>query len=158
MELATGTYSGSLAKTSCSYQTVTINIPCTSKEHHMPGQSCDMTGDNAPKSFTMVALVCGADTSLGDDGEPGGGMSIGETGGLGSGNPDEIPTMPNLPTIKATSCQRLQALITNGIFKGNATTLFGNINFSSETGYTMGTPIPGQSNPTQSIFRISSGV
>lgn len=107
-ELASGTYSGVLAKTSCSYQTVTINIPCTSKEHHMPGQKCDMTGNDAPRSFTMVALVCGADTSLGDDGEPGGGVSIGNVGGLGSGNPEtETPTMPYIPTFFRTIVRTL---------------------------------------------------
>lgn len=88
-ELASGTYSGALAKTSCSYETVTIRLPCSSpKYHHLSAADCELTGADAPQSYTMVALVCGADTSLGDDGSPGGGVSIGPTGGLGGGEDD----------------------------------------------------------------------
>lgn len=109
-ELATGTYSGVLAKTSCSYETVTVNLPCTSEDQHMPGQSCDMTGDDAPKSYTLVALVCGADTSLGEEGTPGGGVSIGEIGGLGGNN--LTPTQPNVP-VRNNPCNKTKAMLEN---------------------------------------------
>ncbi|MCY0977137.1 hypothetical protein PGH12_01535 [Chryseobacterium wangxinyae] len=86
IELSTGNYSNISSKSqSCSFETVTINISCTSG-HHMPGQSgCKLPPKNQAKSFTMVALVCSG-TDDGGGGGGGGGTGPG-TGGGGGGEP-----------------------------------------------------------------------
>lgn len=104
-ELAKGTYGGMLSgKSSCNYETVDMIFSCYTGDHHQGNEStwggCNWEsaeGGYPPLHITMVALVCGADTSLGDDGAPGGG-GTGNPGG-GGGNPDtETPTIPTLST------------------------------------------------------------
>jgi hypothetical protein len=82
---------------------------------------------------------------LGENGEGGGSGPQNGPGGLSNNPPEETTTAPNLPLRNSNPCQRLSALITNSTFKNNENTLFGNVGLNSETGFTMGTPISGQS-------------
>lgn len=138
-----GTYSGMLSKNSCNYETVDMVFSCYTGDHHAGNEStwggCNWEsteGGYPPLHITMVALVCGADTSLGEEGTPGGGVSIGETGGLGSGNPEEIPTQPNLP-IKSAPCQNVKNQFAKEAYKNKVATINKNYNFNLkyETGF-----------------------
>ncbi len=109
---------------------------CYTGDHHAGNEStwggCNWEsteGGYPPLHITMVALVCGADTSLGEEGTPGGGVSIGETGGLGSGNPEEIPTQPNLP-IKSAPCQNVKNQFAKEAYKNKVATINKNYNFN----------------------------
>lgn len=97
-ELISGTYSAGFAKISCSYQTVTFNMPCASNDQHMPGQRCEMTGNDAPKSYTMITLVCGNDltTDVGTYPGEGGGAGPG-SGEVGGGVPTQPVTVSSFP-------------------------------------------------------------
>ena len=90
--ISTGNYSSVLAKTqSCSYETITINISCSSGEH-MPGQSgCTLKGNDRAKMYQVVGLVCSGDDGSGGSSGGGGGGSGG--GGEGGGEP-----CPDCPT------------------------------------------------------------
>lgn len=105
-ELEKGTFGNPLAKsTSCTFETVEVIIPCTSTDHHLPGQNCKLTENDAPKSYTLVALVCSDDPENPGSGTPPppGGSSGG--GGSIDGDPKSDPKDPPCETTAPTSPQ-----------------------------------------------------
>lgn len=88
--ISMGNYSNIVSKTqSCSYETITINISCSSGEH-MPGQSgCKLTGNDRAKMYQVVGLVCS-----GDDGSGGSSGGGGGSGGGGEGGGEPCPDCP----------------------------------------------------------------
>lgn len=146
IELAPGTYSGGISNKgmggteSCSYKTVDMYFSCYTGEHNQGNESswggCNWQSEGGypAQHLTVVALVCTADTSLGDDGS-GGGVSIGDTSGLGSGTNDGTPTIPTLTLPRDTPCGKIKAQRSNADFYAKKSLLESNTGLKMETGF-----------------------
>lgn len=144
-ELAQGTYgnSGILSKTnmSCEWVEEPSYSACSSNEHFngealvSQGGPCKATTPS--QLYTVVTYRCTAlpvDTSLGESGEGGGSGPQNGPGGLSSGNPEEIPTQPNLP-VRNNPCAKIKKQRADVNFQSNMTNLKGKTGLKKETGY-----------------------
>ncbi|KFF75275.1 hypothetical protein HX13_03250 [Chryseobacterium sp. P1-3] len=124
IELAKGTYGGVISNRSmggtesCSYQTVDMYFSCYTGDHNQTNEStwgsCNWQsqGGYPAQHLTVVALVCGADTSLDDGTGNGGGTSVGDTRGLGSGPNEGTPTIPTFSLAsKASPCEKTKVML-----------------------------------------------
>lgn len=139
--LQTGTYSSAIIQNveTCYLEIKYSYTTCNGGDNHHNGELT--TEDKGPCTATSPSILVitltrkctialPRSTGLGDDGTGGGSGPQNGPGGLGSGNPDETTTAPNLPLPNKNfdPCKQLKNLAEKQSFKDKVTILKNNIN------------------------------